>query len=585
MCGLAGVAGTLGGPGEDTLKALAEALGHRGPDGLHWTASGSIGVAHSRLAIIDRAGGDQPLHGPNGTFLVANGEIYNDPKLRAALPEADFRTGSDCEGPLHLYPDKGAAFADGLRGMYAIALVDPAADRVVLARDPFGIKPLYIAETGKGVAFASEPQALVAAGQVKPRVVEAKRDELLELQFTTGRQTVFEGVSRVLPGETLVIEHGRVVSARHRPALEARDRPFGSEEEALRALDAALLDSVDVHQRSEVPYGMFLSGGIDSSVILALMARLNDRPVRAYTAGFPGTGVPDEREHARAVARAAGADHVEVAVTEADFWRWLPAMVESVDDPCADYAIVPTWLLAREARKDVTVILSGEGGDELFAGYGRYRSAARPWPFGRPMRRKGTFHGLGILRRPSATWRDGIRAAEAAAAKQFRSRLKRAQAVDMADWLPNDLLTKLDRCLMAHSMEGRVPFLDPVVADVALRLPDGLARRGRTGKVLLRRWLEGALPDSRPFAPKKGFTVPVGDWMAARGAELGPLVAASPGITDMAFPDQVAALFKATGKRERFAAWTLLFYALWYRRHILGQSMDGDVFHVLTSVP
>jgi len=155
----------------------------------------------------------------------------------------------------------------------------------------------------------------------------------------------------------------------------------------------------------------------------------------------------------------------------------------------------------------------------------------------------------------------------------------------MADWLPNDLLTKLDRCLMAHSMEGRVPFLDPVVADVALRLPDGLARRGRTGKVLLRRWLEGALPDSRPFAPKKGFTVPVGDWMAARGAELGPLVAASPGITDMAFPDQVAALFKATGKRERFAAWTLLFYALWYRRHILGQSMDGDVFHVLTSVP
>lgn len=586
MCGLAGVAGTLSPPAGDTLERLAGALGHRGPDGAHWTVSGTVGVAHTRLAIIDRAGGDQPLHGPDGTFLVANGEIYNDPALRHALPNAPFRTGSDCEAPLYLYAEEGADFPAHLRGMYAVALADPAKGRVVLTRDPFGIKPLYIAELGEGVAFASEPQALIAAGLVPPRLVEAKRDELLALQFTTGRQTPFEGISRVLPGETLVIERGRIVDSRRRPALEPAAAPaFTSEDEALAALDAALMDSVELHQRSEVPYGMFLSGGIDSATILALMARLNDRPVRAFTAGFPDTGAHDEREHARTLARAVGAEHVDVAVTEADFWRWLPAMAGAVDDPCADYAIVPTWLLAREAKKDVTVILSGEGGDELFAGYGRYRKAARPWPLGKAMRRKGSFDGLDVLRRPATAWRDGLAAAEAAARGAGVSRLKRAQMVDAADWLPNDLLIKLDRCLMAHGMEGRVPLLDPVVAAVAMRLPDRMAAKGRMGKVLLRKWLEGALPDSRPFAPKKGFTVPVGEWIAGRGTELGPLVAASPGIAEIAFPDRVRALFQATGKRERFAAWTLLFYALWYRRHMLGQPMDGDVFHVLTAVP
>jgi asparagine synthase (glutamine-hydrolysing) len=587
MCGLAGVAGTLGPPSEDTLKALAAALAHRGPDGRHWATAGSVGVAHSRLAIIDRAGGDQPLHHASGALLVANGEIYNDPALRQSLAGTAFRTGSDCEGPLHLYARQGEAFADSLRGMYAIAVVDPAADRLVLARDPFGIKPLYLAETGNGVAFASEPQALVAAGLVKPVLDEEKRDELLQLQFTTGARTPFAGILRVRPGETLVIEHGHIVSTRRRPAVTPPTAPlFAGEDEAVAALDSALMDSVEVHQRSEVPYGMFLSGGVDSSAILALMARLNDRPVRAYTAGFPGTGVADERAHARAVAGAVGAEHVEVAVTEEDVWRWLPRIVEAVDDPCADYAIVPTWLLGRAARRDgVPVILSGEGGDELFAGYGRYRSARRPWPFAKRPRRRGNFDGLDVLRRPPIGWRDGMAAAERAAADSYGSAVKRAQAVDMADWLPNDLLIKLDRCLMAHGVEGRVPFLDPAVAQVAMRLPDGMALRGRLGKHVLRRWLASALPESRPFAPKTGFSVPVRDWIAGCGQVLGPLVAASPGIVELAHPDRVAALFQSTGKRQGFAAWTLLVHALWFRRHILGQSMEGDVFHVLTTPP
>ncbi|MGC2856574.1 asparagine synthase (glutamine-hydrolyzing) [Novispirillum sp. DQ9] len=588
MCGIAGLMTAGGAPDPLILDKLVAALGHRGPDGRGRHVAGTVGLVHARLSIIDLEGGAQPLHGPRGIALVGNGEIYNYRDLSDA--GMALATGSDCEPPLHLYARHGLAMIDALRGMYALAIHDPGGDggaeRLILARDPFGIKPLYLAEGAFGVAFASEPQALVAAGFARPvRVAEGPRDELLQLQFTTGAATVFSGIRRLLPGETVVVEGGRVVSSTRRAPAAAVGPRLTREAEALAAFDRAMADSVEAHQRADVPYGMFLSGGIDSSVLLALMARLNDRPVRAFTAGFPGTGVHDERAHARALAAACGAEHIEVEVTERDFWDHLPAIAAAMDDPAADYAIVPTWLLAREARKSVTVILSGEGGDELFGGYGRYRAAMRPWPFARPMRRKGTFDGLDVLRREPAGWRAGMAAAEAAARKAGGSALSRAQRVDMADWLPNDLLGKLDRCLMAHGIEGRVPFLDPVVAEVAFRLSDRLKVRGGQGKWLVRRWLAKALPAARPFAPKKGFTVPVGEWIAARGDELGPLVAASPGVHEIARPEAVAALFTAPGKRERFAAWTLLFYALWHRRHVQGQAMDGGVFDVLTSAP
>jgi asparagine synthase (glutamine-hydrolysing) len=586
MCGIAGLMTTGGAPDPLVLDKLVSALGHRGPDGQGRHVAGTVGLVHARLAIIDLAGGRQPLFGPLGTALVANGEIYNYRELGAGMTLA---TGSDCEPPLHLYARDGMDMIKALRGMYALALHDPGEgrrpERLILARDPFGIKPLYIAEGTHGVAFASEPQALVAAGFGRPvQVAEGPRDELLQLQFTTGAGTIFSGIRRVLPGETLVIEGGVVVSSTRRAAVHAGPR-LTREGEAVAAFEAAMTDSVDLHQRADVPYGMFLSGGIDSSVLLALMARLNDRPVLAFTAGFPGTGVHDERAHARTVAHACGAEHVEVDVTEADFWATLPAIAAAMDDPAADYAIVPTWILAREARKSVKVILSGEGGDELFGGYSRYRGAMRPWPFSKPMRRKGTFDGLNVLRRDPAAWRAGLALAEAEAKRAGGSALMRAQRLDMADWLPNDLLGKLDRCLMAHGVEGRVPFLDAAVADVAFRLSDRLKVCGGQGKWLVRRWLAKALPVAQPFAPKKGFTVPVGEWIAARGDELGPLVAASPGVHDIARPDAVAELFIAPGKRERFAAWTLLFYALWHRRHVQGQAMSGGVFDVLTSAP
>lgn len=589
MCGIAGVAMADGSAPDGALVGrMIKAIAHRGPDGEGAYTSGNVGIGHNRLAIIDLETGDQPIRGPRGIVLVANAEIYNYIELRRQLGESRFNTRSDCEPPVHLYAGAGTGFGQALRGMYAIAIADEAAGRVVLSRDPFGIKPLYYAAIEGGTAFASEPAALVAAGLVPARLDAAARDEMLQLQYSTGRRTIFEGVDRVLPGETLTIEAGSIVSRLNKAALPGGAPADWDEEEAIRRFDAAFMNSVEVHQRADVPYGMFLSGGIDSSAVLAAMRDLNDRPVQAFTAGFSGTRAADEREHAGDVARAAGADFHAVDVDAADFWQDLPAIAAAVDDPAADYAIIPTYKLGRLVHdRGLKVVLSGEGGDELFAGYGRYRRLLRPWFLGGgAVRHKGAFEGLGVLRDDGNGWRAGLDRAAAREATAGRTRLQAAQAMDCADWLPNDLLIKLDRCLMAHGVEGRTPFLDRRVADVAMRLPDNLKVRGRAGKYVLRRWLERKLPEARPFARKKGFTVPVGEWIAARSGEISQLVARQPCIEEACHPSAVEALFRTLDPgrpRAAQAAWRLLFYALWYRRHMEGRAPDGDVFEVLSA--
>ncbi len=587
MCGIAGFMTLDGGPAPSpVLNMLLKALAHRGPDGEgRYTAAG-IGLVHARLAIIDLVTGDQPLYGPKGSVIICNGEIYNYIELKRDFPGANFQTNSDCELPLFLYDRDKAGFAKSLRGMYALALYDPAEATLFLSRDPFGIKPLYYAETNKGLIFASEPQAILKTGLIARRPRTEAITELLQLQFTTGRETIFAGIKRVLPGETLVVRRGKVVE-RHRIAAVPEGEPERiTEAEAMERLERAMMDSVEVHQRSDVPYGMFLSGGIDSSALLACMAKLNDRPVRAYTAGFPGADVSDEREHARTVAKALGADHVEVAVTADDFWTRLPAIVAAIDDPAADYAVVPTYLLAERAAKDLKVVLCGEGGDELFAGYGRYRSVIRSfWLGGRAMRAKGLLEGLGVLRDPGPAWRDGVVAVERRLADTVGSRLQKAQALDCADWLPNDLLIKLDRCLMAHALEGRTPLLDPMVTAASFRLPDDLKIQNGLGKHLLRRWLDQKLPAARAFDRKRGFTVPVGEWIAPRAAAIGPLVAKIDGVVACCSGERVEQLFRSVSrtrdKHAMTACWLLLFYALWHRIHIEGKPHDGDVMDTL----
>jgi asparagine synthase (glutamine-hydrolysing) len=554
------------------LQRLVSSLQHRGPDGEGAYTARNVALGQTRLAIIDLETGNQPLYEPGGAVLVANGEIYNYVELRAQMDGEEFSTQSDCEPPLHLYRKYGLDFVDHLRGMYAIALYDPIEGQLVLARDPFGIKPIYYAQTDHGFAFASEPQALIDSGMVAPRVNPTALAELFQLQFTTGAETVFESITRVLPGESVVVRDGRVVARRRRSVLPSEGAADWSEETALALLDTALRNSVEVHQRSDVPYGMFLSGGVDSSALLALMSELNSQPVQAFTAGFVGTSVPDEREHARELARITGAEMTDLAIDADMFWRELPKIAAAMDDPAADYAMVPTYFLAEAVKAaGLKVVLTGEGGDELFAGYGRYRSAMRPWwRGGRGMRARGVFDGLDVLRDPPTGWRDGIAAAEQTADTVTYSRLQSAQAADCADWLPNDLLIKVDRCLMSHGVEGRTPFLDPEVAAVAFRLPDHLKVRDGRGKWLLRKWLDGVLPEARPFDRKRGFSVPVAEWMESSALEIGPLVAYQPGILEVCDSRAVESLFSKKGKRPGFAAWVLLFYALWHAHHILG---------------
>ncbi len=292
MCGIAGIVAAPGAPPPQPaqLAALAKALAHRGPDGSGHHVVGRVALVHNRLAIIDVAGGDQPLFAASAT-LVGNGEIYNYRELYDELPGVRFATRSDNEPPLHLWLRDGADMRRTLRGMYAIAIHERADRTVTLSRDPFGIKPLYVCTTEAGLAFASEPQALLAAGLMPRKLRAAARDELLQVQFTSGAETIFEGIHRVLPGETLTCAEGRVLERSRLSALPEGGPEDIDEDAALARLDQALTESVELHQRSDVPYGMFLSGGIDSVAILTLMARLN-APRRCWPTPPASTAPP-----------------------------------------------------------------------------------------------------------------------------------------------------------------------------------------------------------------------------------------------------------------------------------------------------
>jgi len=547
MCGIAGLLDA-----EGSAAPLIAALAHRGPDGVRVEDRPGRALAHARLSIIDLAGGWQPLHAA-GSTVVGNGEIYNYVELAAEFGLAGrLATGSDFEPLLHLYAQEGPDAFARLRGMYAFCLAG-GDGRVWLVRDPFGIKPLYVAEHGGGIAFASEPRAFLAAGIVEAALSEPEARELLDLNYTLGEQTVFRGVHRIAPGAVVEVKDGRLFAHGRRAALRSSPAPkrTGEERTLIDRLDAVLEDSVRVHQRSDVPYGLFLSGGIDSAAVATLMARLNARPVTAFTCGFEAPGARDERAQAEAVARALGLDWRETHFTEADFWRLLPQAAWALDDPTADYAVLPTLKLAEAAKGTLTVVLTGEGGDELFGGYGRYRRALRPaWLGGRPAEpRPGDPDVL-------ARWREQARPPPGL------TPLQDAQWADVATWLPNDLLAKLDRCLMAHGLEGRTPFLDPAVADFAFALPDRAKVRGRYGKWLLRAWLARACPAAAPWARKQGFTVPVEAWIGPRAAEIGARVAGVEAVRRLRSSEAVRAAFADA------RGWPLLFFALWSLIHL-----------------
>ncbi len=587
MCGIAGVVSAS--PVEATLlDDMARRLAHRGPDGQGRHVAGNVGLLHTRLAIIDLEGGAQPLYNEDRSLaLVANGEIYNYRELRAELETLGhrFATHSDCETILHGYEAWGIGCLDRLQGMFAFALHDTRRGELILARDRLGIKPLYYARDSRGLAFASEIKALLP-WLGKPQVNPDGLAQFLQSNFTCAPTTLLQGVEKLPPGHVARIDPRTLQLDLHAYWSPLQITPLDvGLDEALDRFDTLMQDVMDIHMRADVPLGLFLSGGVDSSLLAALLAQRVNEPLRTFSVGFPGSSVHNELDAAQRVAEQFHTRHSVFEVSADDMLNCLPRSVWAADDLTADYANLPVSMLAEHAGAELKVVFSGEGGDEVFAGYGRYRA---PWirralaalraPGSGGFRSKGIFTGTpSTLFGPQLAeamngWRQPFQRAWQHTPKHW-TRLQRMQYVDIETWLPDDLLVKADRMLMAWGIEGRVPFLDHRVVEFGLALPDDYKIEGRTGKRFLRLWGERYLPREHLWARKKGFTVPVDDWL--RGERLQALLKVLPesaGIRAWFDPSEVRKLLRAQqqGAKHSSALWTLLNFALWHRIFIEG---------------
>lgn len=574
MCGIAGVSFTNTESAGELLRTMAATLTHRGPDGEGFFTHENMGLAHRRLAIIDLSTGAQPLFTPNKKLaVVVNGEIYNYKSLRQNLQKegVTFATQSDCEPPLYLYQRHGDAFTEHLHGMYALALVDVEKNQLILARDPYGIKPLYYATNSRGFAFASEPRALLAAGFGARRVNAQARAALFNRQFTAGTQTLFEGIFRIQPGEVLVVQQGKIVRrAIHAPTFAAA-APV-AEPQALARLNTHWAEAVAAHMQADVPYGAFLSGGIDSTFMVAHMQKLlprNER-VKTFSIGFASPDVPDERTAAQTAAEHLQTTHHSTEFTEDDFWNLIPTLANAMDDLVADPAILPTLKLAEFAKKSVKVVLSGEGGDEIFAGYGRYR---QPWwkrMFNNNLRGTGDAAALGNIWHDKTMrhWRDAPLPCPA-----HLTHLQKLQHTDITTWLPDDLLLKADRALMWHGLEGRVPFLGDTFARFAFSLPDSLKIKGKHGKWLLKTALNNLMPAANVWAKKRGFSVPLVDFINRKRPAVQNFLTTHAAVQEVLDVEKLRDLLNfPLNKKTAKIVFTLLCYAHWHNIHIAGKT-------------
>ena len=591
MCGIAGFYSFSGAIDPRIEPYFSKALAHRGRDGegvyrAETQKGGEILLVHRRLSILDLEHGAQPLIAD--TFkkdhLIAsvNGEIYNDRALRSLYPSFPFKTHSDCEVLLPLYQDKGISFIKDLRGMYGLALYDSVLDRLILARDPFGIKPLYYRQTETGFAFASEVKALLFPWENLPELDHTSQEEVLNLQFSCGRKTLFSKVYRLLPGEVLDVKHGIIQETLYIPALN-KEKYVKTIHESLKAFETCLLDTLQVHLHADVPVGIFYSGGVDSSVILKGLNQLGYETFPAFHLSFEGQeeGLPKNSS--------LKADLQEVLLTEEDFWRLLPLAAFVMDDFAADYAIIPTLKLSEAAQyQGLKVILSGEGGDEIFAGYGRYKKVLRSRFFGgRALREKSLLHGMNLLK-PSLLWRQALSITEEDLSHDGTlSRLQKSQFLDISEWLPNDLMLKLDRALMWFGIEGRPPFLDLWLGNFGFFLKDSLKIKGRYGKWLLKEWLLKGDFSLDCFSKKKGFTPPIARWIGGKSAFLGEYLVRQACLKELCFEESIKKLFNRlqdnpTLKKEAMAGWILLFYVLWHKIHVEKVSFTKSVFELLS---
>ncbi|MDT7540293.1 MAG: hypothetical protein QOE33_197 [Acidobacteriota bacterium] len=627
MCGIAGIVRRGGQQvDESVLASMCEAIRHRGPDDDGFYIKGAVGLGMRRLAIIDLAHGQQPISNEDGTaWIVFNGEIYNYRLLRAQLEKLGhrFHTDSDTEAIVHAYEQYGADCAKHLRGMFAFAIWDERKEELLLARDRVGKKPLLYSLTRTGqLVFGSEFSALLAHPDVSRDVDETALHHYLTFMCVPAPLTAYRAIRKLEPGHTLrYTRDGEIEIERYWEPDFNRKEKWSEEEAGERAIEV-LRDAVRVRLMSEVPLGAFLSGGVDSSAVVALMSQESSDPVKTFSIGFEEQDF-SELHHARRVAEHIGADHHEFIVRP-DAMEVLPTLVEHYGEPYADSSAIPTYYVSRETRRHVTVALNGDGGDECFAGYERYAAMRLAEAYRRvpaPLREGFIRQAINLLPTSEthrSRFRDMKRFASAASlpsverylrwvsvfdtdakddlyTTEFRERMRPHRAADfVAPWfarangagvvdaslladtmtyLPNDLLVKVDIASMANSLEARSPFLDHHVIEFAASLPESLKLRGRTTKYLLKKVLRKLLPAENLERRKQGFGVPIGHWF--RGAMqpfLRETLLSEKHLRRNRFkPEVVRRLVEehTSGARDHsHRLWTLLMLELWFERFI-----------------
>src|SRR5215217_1512043 len=615
MCGICGIATTRGRVDRDRLAAMSNTLVHRGPDSEGAFLDGGVGLAARRLAIIDVEGGAQPIANEDGTCtVVQNGEIYNHLELRRELERAGHRFCTDhsaTEMLVHAYEEWGIRFVERLRGMFAAAIWDAPRRRLVLARDRYGIKPLYYRHVADELSFASELDAL-PQGEIDLDAVEA----FLAFNSIPAPLSIFREIRKLPPGHVLVWENGVVELTRYARSGPLPPRDDVDEAELVEECRSRLRDSVRAHLVSDVPVGVLLSGGVDSGALAALAAQESGEPVRTFSIGFEEQSF-DELAGARAVAERYGTRHREL-VLRPDAALLLPALADAFDEPFADSSALPTYLVSELAAGHVKVALSGEGGDELFGGYYTYAAdllalrVGRLAPLARPIverlpssTRRASFDykakrfvravDLPPLERHHA-WKeifsadarvellgsDPLSVSRLDPVDLLRTRfaetegaelLARLQDVDLGTYLVDDLLVKTDRASMAHSLEARVPYLDPLVAGLAQTLPTRLKVSGLRKKRLLRKAAAPLLPRRIAYGRKRGFSIPAAGWLRGELEPFAREVLSAETLRRQAFfrPEPVTRLIDrhVAGKEDLSRQlWGLLAFTLWYERHV-----------------
>jgi asparagine synthase (glutamine-hydrolysing) len=645
MCGIAGIVSVdrLDEHAPARAVGMRDVLTHRGPDeaGLHCDEHAVL--AHRRLSIVDLATGHQPLANEDGTvWTVFNGEIYNHAEIRGELEACghQYRTRSDTETIVHAYEQWGEGCVERFRGMFAFALWDAPNRRLVLVRDRLGIKPLYWTRLHDTLLFGSEIKALLASGLIEARANEGALPELLGTRYVSGEETLFRGIHKLLPGHLLTFQNGsvrirqywdipvgRIADSRGGEAAGERSgtsTPSNMQPTAVVSRFRELLEeSVRLRLMSDVPLGMFLSGGIDSSAIAALMAKMIDRPLQTFSVAFAERAF-NELEYAREVARAIHADTHEIVIDDLDFFGALPRLVWHEDEPIAHPSSIPLYFVSELARRHVTVVLTGEGSDELLAGYGKYVRTAWNWRAGAiyeravpravrgavastvvpvlpgRVRRYARRSFLAMDRTPHAMCFDNFasiriddqrqllapelgRAATAgrvygSSVSYFErpdgasSFLDRILYTDMKTYLV-ELLMKQDQMSMAASIESRVPFLDHKLVEFAARLPDAWKLSGWTTKRILRQAMKDVVPASVLNRPKMGFPVPFGGWVRGRWNDVAREVlldrrTIERGVMNAPEVDRLLRDHAAGRTDGSDRIWSLLNLELWYRTFI-----------------